>query len=478
MIVVVADDLTGAAEVAGAAFDAGFRAEVQLEFDPQSSAEVIVVDTDTRWREPAEAAEQVSQIVRVICATAPQQLFKKVDSVLRGPVWAELSAMLAASGKRKAILIPANPMRQRVIRNGQMWVANQPLAQTPLARDPEYPRSSSFIPDLLGCATQGTERQAGQVQTDTTQQALAAQAVTLLPRWQSLEFDAGVLVPDVEQTADLELWASRVDQATLAVGGVEFFQAWLRLVSKESLLFGESPAPSLATHTAGTVPDAAVTRPPAAGSREPALTRTEITSRFESCNTGKTGSQEPALKRTSDSGAAQSDRNAGSACRTLFVCGSATAWVLRREQAIGSQLPMVTVPAELFDPRRPVPVEPWLRQVDAVWSLADRVMVAIGDAPASACIAPRQLVQRFAQLVVALLQRFPVECLCLEGGATAAAVLQHEATSRFRVTRTYGPGIVELTVSDQQGPRCIVKPGSYAWPSSIWEFDRPVPFAS
>lgn len=429
MIVVVADDLTGAAEVAGAAFDAGYRAEVQLEFDPQSSAEVVVVDTDTRWREPAEAAEQVSQVVRAICAAAPQQLFKKVDSVLRGPVWAELSAMLAASGKRKAILIPANPTRQRVIRNGQIWVANQPLAQTPLGRDPEYPRSSSFIPDLLGCKTQ---------------------ALTLLSRRQSFELDAGVLVPDVEQTADLSVWASRVDDTTLAVGGVEFFQAWLRQLSAESRLTGEAFAQGLAANMAGTVAGEANTR------------RNAEESQGE-------------VERSGDGCATKSDRSPPVASRTLFVCGSATAWVLRREQAIGSQLPIVTVPAELFDPSRPVPVEAWLRQIDSVWFHADRVMVAIGDAPATACIAPRPLVQRFAQLVVALLQRFPVECLCLEGGATAAAVLQHEAASRFRVTHTYGPGIVELTVPDQRGPRCIVKPGSYAWPSSIWEFDHQTP---
>ena len=430
MIVVVADDLTGAAEVAGAAFDAGYRAEVQLEFDPQSAADVIVVDTDTRWREPAEAAEQVSQVVRAICAAAPQQLFKKVDSVLRGPVGAELAAMMDASGKRRAILIPANPTRQRVIRDGQIWVANQPLAQTPLGREPEYPRSSSFIPDLLGSATP---------------------ALTLLPRWQSFEIDAGVLVPDVEQTADLHVWASRVDRTTLAVGGVEFFQAWLRQVSAESLLTGDASAQVRTASTAGAVAGGAT------ASRHTA------------------GSPERAAERLGDGGGMESDRSPlipSMAGRTLFVCGSATAWVLRREQAIGSQLPIVTAPAELFDPGRPVPVEAWLRQIDAVWYRADRVMVAIGDAPASACIAPRPLVQRFAQLVAALLQRFPVECLCLEGGATAAAVLQHEAASRFRVTRTYGPGIVELTVPDQHGPRCIVKPGSYAWPSSIWDFDH------
>ena len=48
MILVVADDLSGAAELAGIAFAHGLTAEVQTELQPRTDAQVICLDTDTR----------------------------------------------------------------------------------------------------------------------------------------------------------------------------------------------------------------------------------------------------------------------------------------------------------------------------------------------------------------------------------------------------------------------------------------------
>ena len=479
MIVVIADDLTGAAEVAGAAYDAGYRAEVQLEFDPCSSAQVIVVDADTRWRQPAEAAERLKHVMLTIGPPLPTLLFKKVDSVLRGPVLAELNAMLAVSGRRRAILIPANPTRQRIIRHGQIWVAQQPLAQSILGHDPEYPRTSSFIPDVLGCSTA---------------------EVTLLPNPRSLDRDTGVLVPDVSTTADLQAWTRSIDQDTLAVGGVEFFQAWLRCLGPgpdadldAETIMAAMPQTRLERDAFGPSPTATrnANLPGSRAPRETAMSNKNRLQERDAATSPQSGSNpEPAAssirKANSDNsglsneGQAPSITQAGacesrdaipSVARTLFVCGSAAAWCLRREQAKSAHLPVVTAPEELFNPARPIPFEPWLATIASQWQTTQRLMIAIGDAPSSAPIAPRTLVTRFARLVVAVLQRFHVECLCLEGGATAAAVLQHEAANRFRVTHTFGPGIVELTVPGRAGPRRIVKPGSYPWPDAVWHPD-------
>jgi hypothetical protein len=480
MIVVIADDLTGAAEVAGAAYDAGYRAEVQLEFDPCSSAQVIVVDTDTRWRQPVEAAERLKHVLLTIGTPLPTRLFKKVDSVLRGPVWAELNAMLAVSGRRRAFLIPANPTRQRIIRHGQIWVANQPLAQSVLGQDPEYPRTSSFIPDVLGCS---------------------AAELTLLPNPRLLDRETGVLVPDVSTTADLQAWTRSIDQDTLAVGGVEFFQAWLRCLEPgphagpdaetimgavpQSCVKRNAVGPSPISTENASVPASPVPRETASSNANRSPVRHAATSPPSGSNSEPTADSAGKAKPDNSglfneardplitqAGACESRDAIPSIARTLFVCGSAAAWCLRREQAKSSHLPVVTVPEELFDPALPIPFEPWLAKIAFQWQTTPRLMIAIGDAPSSAPIAPRTLVTRFARLVVAILQRFHVECLCLEGGATAAAVLQHEAASRFCVTHTYGPGIVELTVPGRADPRRIVKPGSYPWPDAVWQPDH------
>ena len=55
-IIVIADDLSGAAELANAALQAGFSAEVQMHFCPGTDADVVCVDTETRSLPPEAAA--------------------------------------------------------------------------------------------------------------------------------------------------------------------------------------------------------------------------------------------------------------------------------------------------------------------------------------------------------------------------------------------------------------------------------------
>ena len=55
MILVITDDLSGAAELAGTAFAHGLTAEVQTEFQPRTEAQVICLDTDTRRLKPNDA---------------------------------------------------------------------------------------------------------------------------------------------------------------------------------------------------------------------------------------------------------------------------------------------------------------------------------------------------------------------------------------------------------------------------------------
>jgi D-threonate/D-erythronate kinase len=89
-VIVIADDLSGAAELAGIAFARGCTAEVQREFDPTSNAEVIAVDTDSRHLAPEAAAKQLEQVARAVIAAKPAWIYKKVDSVLRGNVRVEV----------------------------------------------------------------------------------------------------------------------------------------------------------------------------------------------------------------------------------------------------------------------------------------------------------------------------------------------------------------------------------------------------
>jgi uncharacterized protein YgbK (DUF1537 family) len=194
MIAVIADDLAGASELACAAAAMGFTAEVHTRFDPRSTAEVIAIDTDTRLSPAAPSRPLVTRVTKAVLSANPEWIYKKTDSVLRGNVRSEIEAILDETRQPRSILIPANPSKNRIIRDGIYHVDGTPLAQTLFSRDPHHPRSSSRVNELLGPAPSQDR----------------------------------LVVPDVCSAEDLARYAAEVDAQTLPAGGVDFFQALLR----------------------------------------------------------------------------------------------------------------------------------------------------------------------------------------------------------------------------------------------------------
>jgi uncharacterized protein YgbK (DUF1537 family) len=150
MIAIIADDFSGAAELAGIAAARGFKAEVQTQFDPTSDAEVIAVDTDTRLKSESEAALIVGEVTRQILAAKPTWIYKKTDSVLRGHIRVEIEAILEATGQRDCLYIPANPSKGRIINGGRYFVNDVPLNETVFAHDPDHPCRTAVVRELIG----------------------------------------------------------------------------------------------------------------------------------------------------------------------------------------------------------------------------------------------------------------------------------------------------------------------------------------
>jgi uncharacterized protein YgbK (DUF1537 family) len=222
IVAVIADDLSGAAELAGAAADSGFSAEVQTSFDPSSPADVIAVDADTRSMSPDRARQVAGELTHRILRATPKWIYKKTDSVLRGNVRAEIEAVLETTGLRRALFIPANPSKGRVIRGGIYYVNGVPLAQTSFANDPVHPRRSSEVIELLSCTGSASIARA---RADEDSSA------------------AAIVVPDVEDVETIRRRAVGLDEQTLAAGGVEFFEALLETrLGKHTRAI--SPAPS------------------------------------------------------------------------------------------------------------------------------------------------------------------------------------------------------------------------------------------
>jgi uncharacterized protein YgbK (DUF1537 family) len=169
-------------------------------------ADLLCLDTDSRSCRANEAARCAAAAARKLRKAGAVWIYKKVDSVLRGNVVAEVSAIGQALGFRSALLVPANPRFGRVIRDGRYFVKNKPIHQTDFARDPEYPRKSPNVLKMLGVT------KAGEV------------SVMRLAKYGP---SSGIVLGEVSTSADVEEWASRRSEDMLLAGGAEFFEAVL-----------------------------------------------------------------------------------------------------------------------------------------------------------------------------------------------------------------------------------------------------------
>jgi uncharacterized protein YgbK (DUF1537 family) len=144
----LADDLTGACDVAAELAAAGRRVRVVVAPDgaaPAGDDAITIVNTQSRALAPAAAAERV----RAALAPRPASLvLKKIDTALRGHLGAELDAALDVV-RGPAFVLAAIPAAGRVTRDGCQWFGDRLLAATEFARDPEGPGAVSSIPEVL-----------------------------------------------------------------------------------------------------------------------------------------------------------------------------------------------------------------------------------------------------------------------------------------------------------------------------------------
>ncbi len=144
-MIVIADDITGAAEIAGFAFSKGHQVSLVCGCDTATYG-TIVIATDTRSMSEAEAIAETKRIAKLHKRNRPFcVIFKKTDSALRGHVVAELEALMQSTGYNRAVYLPANPSKGRIIRNGIYYIGETPIAETAFSYDPEFPAKTSVL---------------------------------------------------------------------------------------------------------------------------------------------------------------------------------------------------------------------------------------------------------------------------------------------------------------------------------------------
>ena len=213
-MIVIADDITGAAEMAGIAFSQG--QQVRLVCGGVAGGcgtatyGTTVIATDTRSMSEAEAVAEIHRILNLhkrdgsFCVKSLiPHLFKKTDSALRGHVVAELTALMEATGYQRAVYLPANPSKGRIIRGGTYYikevsserleVREVPISETAFSYDPEFPAKTSVLRERFPDAE-----------------------------------SKGIIMPDAENEEDIQkVIAKYNDGKTLFAGAADLFSALL-----------------------------------------------------------------------------------------------------------------------------------------------------------------------------------------------------------------------------------------------------------
>ncbi len=559
-MLIIADDITGAAEIAGIAWRKGLKVRLMvyqpnMPTTPLSSwrgagGEALILATDTRSGTEEEAVKTIEELATCLYSgvqecrsegvqTLPSStsnsstrqlvnlstdasnlstcqlvnsstdiIFKKNDSVLRGHVAAELQALMRVTGKQKALLIPQNPSKGRIVKDGIYYINGTPLNQTSFAYDPEFPAKTAEAKKLL-------KRSAGVQECRSSDNSWTSNLSSPSSHLSSIsspkgEDGRGLLLPDATTLEEIREHVAKADNDTLFAGGADMFEAVV------DYLLGVQECRSAGVQT---LPDQGVQECRSVGVQTlPVQGVQEFRSagvqtlpdqgvqecRSEGVQTLPSSTSNLSTRQLVNSSTCEALNS--STEKILLLCGSTQSRSLIGEPFFADRNAIeVTMPEDVFHGTTSIhETNAWIATLKDHWQSHDAMIVRIGHEAtggkeyavrlrklfgemAYQILSPVQGVQECRSAGVQTLPDQGVqECrssgvqtlpsstsnlstrqlinsstrIIIEGGATAYSVLQRLGISSFDVEYEFSPGVVCLSHGNM---RIILKPGSYPW---------------
>ncbi|MFK0005364.1 3-oxo-tetronate kinase [Paenarthrobacter sp. NPDC090522] len=162
MIGVIADDVTGGTDVAVAFRRAGL-ATIILFGHPDDGAvlpyhDAVVIALKTRTLPVDDAVAQSLRAAAWLKAHGATQLYFKYcstfDSKPEGNIGQVADALADLQKSRLTVVVPASPEHRRTQYMGNLFVAEQPLAESPMSHHPLTPMTDSNVVRLLSAQTE------------------------------------------------------------------------------------------------------------------------------------------------------------------------------------------------------------------------------------------------------------------------------------------------------------------------------------
>ena len=200
---VMADDFTGATDVAGMLVGAGMRTVqvIGVPQGPMPDADAVVIALKSRTCPPAQAVAQSLQALRALQAAGARQIYFKYcstfDSTPQGNIGPVADALMDALKADIAIACPAFPDNGRTVFRGHLFVGDILLSDSGMRDHPLTPMTEA---NLVRVLQPQTRRRVGLL----AQPVVSRGADAVRERLQALRAEgAGLAVADAVANADL-----------------------------------------------------------------------------------------------------------------------------------------------------------------------------------------------------------------------------------------------------------------------------------
>lgn len=242
----IADDFTGATDLAGLLARSGVRVSLRLGVPETAPADVEtssfeVIALKCRTAPVEEAIAETQAALAWLQAAGAERFFWKYcstfDSTAKGNIGPIAEALMAKLGSKQTIYCPAFPENGRSIFMGNLFVGEQPLHESPMKDHPLTPMRDSNLMRLLGPQVSGKVGLANRLVVD---QGVPALRNRLEELWAD---GVAHVVIDAVANADLTIIAEACRDLPLMTGGSAVAMPLPSLYMADGVLSADAPKP-------------------------------------------------------------------------------------------------------------------------------------------------------------------------------------------------------------------------------------------
>lgn len=221
----IADDITGATDLAGAIVRAGLSTSLifdvpSADFRLAGDCDAVVIALKSRTIPPSKAIEQSLRGLRWLESQEASRVYFKYcstfDSTPKGNIGPVSDALMTNMGATLTVHAPGYPANQRTVYMGHLFLGDRLLSESGMRNHPLTPMRDSNLVRVLSAQT---PQQVGLLQLTSIKNGAdsVARELTRLK-------DSGVghVIADTVEAMNLEVLANAVSDDSLAAGGAAF----------------------------------------------------------------------------------------------------------------------------------------------------------------------------------------------------------------------------------------------------------------